>query len=280
LNFLNCKGKLLSLENPIIMGILNVTPDSFYAESRFLENNILPKAQQMYKDGATILDIGGYSTRPNAPEISEQEELRRVLPAIELIHTNLPDVIISIDTFRGEVAKQAIEKGASVINDISGGNLDTKMFENLAYFNENGINVPYILMHSKGNPQTMTQLTDYTHLEGDILQYFNEKIINLRKIGQKDIILDLGFGFAKTLDQNYQLLKNLQIFHIFELPLLVGVSRKSMIYRLLETTPQNSLLGSAVLHTIALQKGANIIRTHDIKETADTIKLVEKCSKV
>ena len=153
------------------------------------------------------------------------------------------------------------------------------MFETLAYFNEQGINIPYILMHSKGNPQTMAQLTDYVDLEGDILQYFNEKIKILRNIGQKDIILDLGFGFAKTLDQNYQLLQLLQIFHIFELPLLVGVSRKSMIYKLLETTPQNSLLGSVVLHTIALQKNANIIRTHDVKETADTIKLVEKCKK-
>lgn len=259
------------------MGILNVTPDSFYAESRFLENDILPKALQMYQDGATILDIGGYSTRPNAPEITEEEELNRVLPAIELIYKNLPNAIISVDTFRGEVAKQAIEKGASIINDVSGGNLDNKMFETLAYFNAQGINVPYILMHSKGNPQTMTKLTDYTHLEGDILQYFNEKILHLRNIGQKDIVLDLGFGFAKTLDQNYQLLKNLQIFNIFGLPLLVGVSRKSMIYKLLETTPQNSLLGSAVLHTISLQKGANIIRTHDVKETADTIKLVKKC---
>ncbi len=271
--FLNCKGKLISLETPIVMGILNITPDSFYESSRVSLENILQKATQMHTEGATILDIGGYSTRPNAPEVLLDEELARTLPAIEIIQKHLPDVLISIDTFRGEVAKQAVLAGASIINDVSGGNLDETMFETLAYFNANGIHLPYVLMHSKGNPQTMAQMTDYTHFEGDILQYFDQKINALKAIGQHDIILDLGFGFAKTLEQNYQLLKNLQIFQIFERPLLVGVSRKSMIYKFLNTTPENSLIGTTVLHTFALQKGAKILRTHDVKETMDTIKV-------
>lgn len=255
------------------MGILNVTPDSFYEGSRLGTNSdkqILEKASQMLEEGATILDIGGYSTRPNADDISVEEEIKRVLSSIHSIKKEFPNAIISIDTFRSKVAKEAIQAGADLINDVSGGNLDSKMFETVA-----DLKVPYILMHMKGTSQTMKTLTDYENIIAEMITYFHDKITILKSLGVEEIILDLGFGFAKTIDQNYFLLQHLTIFEQLELPILAGLSRKSMIYKRLDIPVSEALNGTIILNTIAIQNGAKILRVHDVKEAMQTIQLLE-----
>ncbi|WP_291720337.1 dihydropteroate synthase [Bernardetia sp.] len=257
------------------MGILNATPDSFYEGSRTTtDRDVLQKASQMLEEGATILDIGGYSTRPDADTISIEEEINRVVPTIESIKKEFPKSVISIDTFRSEVARAAVEAGADLINDVSGGNLDKKMFETVAT-----LKVPYILMHMRGTPQTMKTLTNYENIIADIMTYFQERIIKLKSLGVNDIILDLGFGFAKTIEQNYFLLKNLSVFENLDLPILVGISRKSMIYKRLDIPVSEALNGTTILNTIALQNGAKILRVHDVKEAMQTIKILSYLGK-
>jgi len=269
---LNVKGKLTDISSPCVMGILNLTPDSFYNSSRAGSvDDALLRTEAFLKDGAKFIDIGAYSSRPGAAEVSTNEELNRIVPVVEAITKKLPEAVISIDTFRAKVAKESIEAGAHIINDIASGDLDKAMFETVA-----SLGVPYIMMHMKGNPQTMQQQTAYKDLALDITDYFSTKIAQLQKLGAKDIILDPGFGFAKTLDQNYQLLNQLEDFNIFEMPLLVGFSRKSMIYKFLGLTPQEALNGTSVLNTIALLKGASILRVHDVKAAVECIALVQK----
>jgi dihydropteroate synthase len=266
---LNLRGNLLSLNSPLVMGILNLTPDSFYHGSRMSDENILLQhVEKMVKDGVSILDIGGYSTRPNADDITISEELKRIIPAIEKIRNNFPEVYISIDTFRAEVAKKAVNAGADIINDISGGTLDVDMFNTVTE-----LNVPYILMHMKGTPQTMKTQATYDNMVLEIIEYFQGKVHDLRSRGVKDIILDPGFGFAKSIEQNYSLLKNLPEFKMLELPLLVGLSRKSMIYKKLDIGTEDALNGTTALNMIALLNGANILRVHDVKEAVETVKL-------
>lgn len=271
---INVRGKLLDLSKPCVMGILNVTPDSFYAESRKQsEEDILRRVNEILEQEATIIDIGAYSSRPGANEVSPEEETERLTHALTIIRKAYPEVIISIDTFRANVAETCVRNyGADIINDISGGELDKNMFETVAR-----LQVPYILMHMKGTPQNMQQDTHYDNLLADILQYFGRKIDELHELGVNDIILDPGYGFAKTLEQNYELLHEQEALLQFGLPLLVGISRKSMIYRLLDTTPQDALNGTSVLNTIALTKGANILRVHDVREAVETIKIVNAC---
>ena len=269
---LNCKGRLLDLSKPIVMGILNVTPDSFFDGGKYTNaDNVLAQVSKMLEDGATIIDVGGMSSRPGAEVIDEEEELLRVLPVIERIVANFPETIISIDTVNSKVAEKSVEAGASIINDISAGNLDDKMFETVAK-----LNVPYILMHMQGRPETMQQNPNYEDLMTDILDFFIEKIGQLRALKVKDIILDPGFGFGKTVEDNYHLLKNIDGFKILGLPLLVGISRKSMIYKVLETNAQEALNGTTVLNTLALEKGAKILRVHEVKEAMETIQLWKK----
>jgi dihydropteroate synthase len=267
---INIQGKLLDLSNPLVMGILNVTPDSFFEQSRVAhEESLLQKAQSMLEAGAAILDIGGYSTRPGAADVSPEEELARVLPAIQLLRKNIPEVVISIDTFRAEVAKQAIEAGANIINDVSGGDIDVRMFQTVA-----DLRCPYILTHMRGTPQTMSAYTDYPKgLTVEMLDYFAEKLTLLRKIGVKDVIIDPGFGFAKTLEQNYELLRELESFKILEEPLLIGISRKSMITKYLGIDAKDALNGTTVINTLVLTKGAIILRVHDVKEAIESVKL-------
>lgn len=264
------KGKLFLLDEPLIMGILNITPDSFYEGSRLSGeiDEVLEKAGKMILEGADILDIGGYSSRPGAAEVSEIEELDRVIPAIEAIKRNFPETLISIDTFRAKVAEEAVKAGADIVNDISAGNLDPNMIPTVGK-----LNVPYIAMHMKGTPKDMQEQTQYKDILLEITHYFAKKMEECIKAGIKDVILDPGFGFAKTLDQNYWILKNLSYFKIIQAPILVGVSRKSMIYKLLDITPQDSLNGTSVLNMVALQNGANILRVHDVKEAKQTLKL-------
>ncbi|MCS6794366.1 MAG: dihydropteroate synthase [Raineya sp.] len=266
------KGNLKFLDTPWLMGILNVTPDSFFEASRQKNlDELLKNAEKMLSEGADILDIGGYSTRPGANEVSLQEELKRVIPAIEAVRKNFPDSLISVDTFRAEVAQKAVEAGADIINDVSGGNLDEAMFETVAR-----LQVPYILMHSRGNPQTMTQMCHYENFLIEILHFFVQKIKKLRILGVKDIIADVGFGFAKNIDQNFFLLKNLSYFQILQVPLLVGISRKSMIYKTLSISPQEALNGTTALNMFALTQGANILRIHDVKEAKEAVILYQK----
>jgi dihydropteroate synthase len=268
---LNVGGKILSLNAPAVMAILNITPDSFFSGSRVTElDKVTERAGKMLEEGATFIDVGGYSTRPGAQEVSETEEQDRVLPVIEVLKSVFPEVLISIDTFRATVAENAVKAGAVMINDIAGGQLDEKMFETVGR-----LQVPYVLMHSRGTPQTMIKLNNYENLLQDIFGYFEEKIYLLRHFGVKDIILDLGFGFAKDISQNYELLNNLNYFDGLECPMLVGISRKSMIYKKLNIAPEESLNGTTVLNTIALMKGANILRVHDVKETVQAVKLFE-----
>ncbi len=263
--------KLLDLSIPVVMGILNATPDSFYEGSR--EDSIsgaLDKASEMISSGAKIIDVGGYSTRPGADDISIEEEIERVLPIIEALRREFPEVIISIDTFRSQVAEKAILAGANIINDVSGFEIDPKIIEIAAKFK-----IPYILMHTRGTPQTMSSLTEYENLFKDIAFYFSKKIAELKKAGVNDIILDPGFGFAKTIEQNYELLNNLEVFHLLEKPILTGLSRKSMIYKKLGITAEESLNGTIALNAIALEKGAKILRVHDVKEAVDLIDLLK-----
>lgn len=267
---LNIAGKLLDLSTPQVMGILNVTPDSFFSGSRVLQiEDAYKKADKMLSEGASMLDIGGHSTRPGADAVSEEEELNRVLPVVEMLRKRFPEAIISIDSFRASVARKSIEAGAHIINDIAGGNLDPLMFETVAE-----LNVPYILMHSRGTPQTMKELNQYDDLVTDVLRELQAKIYQLRQLGVKDIVADMGFGFAKNADQNYVLLRELQAFEALGVPLLVGVSRKSMIWRKLDITPDQSLNGTTALNTVAILNGANILRVHDVKEAIEVIKLV------
>ncbi|MFN8343552.1 MAG: dihydropteroate synthase [Spirosomataceae bacterium] len=268
---LNIGGKLLDLSTPQVMGILNVTPDSFYSGSRVLQTEeAYKKAERMLSEGASLLDIGGHSTRPGADAVSEEEELKRVLPVIEILRKRFPEAILSIDTFRASVARQAVEAGAHIINDIAGGNLDPAMFETVA-----SLQVPYILMHSRGTPQTMKSLNRYEHLVTDILRELQAKIYQLQQLGVKDIVADMGFGFAKNADQNYVLLRELKTFQWLNVPLLIGVSRKSMIWRKLDITPEQSLNGTTVLNTVALLNGADILRVHDVKEAGEAVKLIQ-----
>ncbi len=269
---LNCHGKILSLASPVVMGILNVTPDSFYDGGQYTApQQFMAQAERMIAEGATILDVGGYSSRPGAADISTDEELNRVIPAIEGIRKIYPGTIISIDTFRSEVARAAVQAGAAIINDISGGTLDGKMFATAAE-----LKAPYILMHMRGTPRTMTQLTSYDDVVLEVITYFEQKIAQLRAAGVVDIIIDPGFGFAKTRDQNFELLRRLNELQIFELPILAGLSRKSMTYKTLGIEASEALAGTITLNTMALLQGANILRVHDVKEAVQTVKLVEK----
>ncbi|WP_018476606.1 dihydropteroate synthase [Pontibacter roseus] len=271
---LNCRGKILSLDTPLVMGILNVTPDSFYANSRLASiNEVLQRAEIMLREGADILDIGGYSSRPGATDISPDEELDRLIPAIEAIVQAFPEAILSVDTFRAKVTEASIAAGAHIINDIGGGTLDEAMFETVAR-----LQVPYILMHMRGTPQTMNSLTDYEDLVLEIIDELQAKVAGLKKLGVHDIILDPGFGFAKTVEQNFELMRRLEELRILELPLLVGVSRKSMTYKFLGIDQSEALAGTIALNTIALGKGADILRVHDVKETKQTIQLYTKAT--
>lgn len=270
---INIKGQLLSLDEPQVMGILNVTPDSFYAGSRKqTEAAIIDRIEMILREGASIIDVGGYSSRPDAAEVSETEEMQRLEMALQPLLQHYPDVVVSVDTFRSSVARQCVEKyGVAMINDISGGELDERMFDTVAQ-----LRVPYIMMHMRGTPQTMQQQTDYEDVTADLLKYFSQKLERLFRLGVNDVILDPGFGFSKTLTQYYELMRHLGDFRIFGLPLLVGVSRKSMIYKLLETTPEESLNGTTVLHTYALLQGADILRVHDVRAAKEAIRIVQQ----
>ena len=266
---LNCKGNLIDISTPKIMGILNITPNSFYDGGKFkTETDILNHVEKMLFDGATFIDIGAYSSKPKSEFVSETDEINRIIPVVDLVLKHFQNAILSIDTFRSEVAKRCIESGAAMINDISAGNLDEKMMPTVAV-----LNVPYIMMHMKGTPQTMQTLTNYENLIQEILFYFSEKVSLARSFGINDIIIDPGFGFAKTVDQNYEILQKLELFNILELPILAGISRKSMIHKVLETSAQEALNGTTVLNTIALTKGAAILRVHDVKEAMECVKL-------
>ncbi len=270
--YININGSLLDLSTPRVMGILNVTPDSFYAGSRMqTEAEIAGRAQQILDEGGTIIDIGAYSSRPNAENVSPREEMERLRMGLEILRKTHPEAVISVDTFRADVARMCVEEyGVAIINDIAAGEMDADMFRTVAE-----LNVPYIMMHMQGTPQSMQQHPHYDNLLKEVFLYFAEKVQQLRDLGVKDIILDPGFGFGKTVEHNYELLAHMEEFRIFELPLLVGVSRKSMIYRLLGNTPQDALNGTTVLDTICLLKGADILRVHDVREAVETVKIVE-----
>lgn len=271
--YINVNGRLMDLSEPQVMGILNVTPDSFYAGSRSeTEKDIVQRLHQIIDEGASIIDIGGYSSRPNAEHISAAEEMNRLRNGLEIIRKHSPNAVVSVDTFRADVAKMCVEEyGVAIINDISAGQMDKEMFPTIAK-----LGVPYIIMHMKGTPQDMQMNPQYDHFLKEIFYYFSEKVQKLRDLGVKDIIIDPGFGFGKTLEHNYELMNHLEEFSLFELPLLVGISRKSMIYKLLGTTPEEAINGTTALHTIALLKGANILRVHDVKEAVESIKIVQK----
>jgi dihydropteroate synthase len=269
---LNVQGRLIDLSTPKIMGVLNVTPDSFYADSRVTElTSVLQRAEVMVQEGADFLDVGGYSSRPGATDISESEELKRVVPVIETLRKEFPGIVLSIDTFRSEVAQSALYAGADMINDITGGEGDAKMYAVAAH-----TNAPYVLMHMRGTPQTMNQLTQYEDLLQEMIDYFHVRLEKLKQAGVKDVIVDPGFGFAKTVEQNFKLLHSLEGLQILEKPLLVGLSRKSMVWRTLETTPEHALNGTTVLNTVALLKGAAILRVHDVKAAREAIVLTSR----
>lgn len=271
--YINVNGRLMDLSEPQVMGILNVTPDSFYAGSRMgTEKDIINRLHQITSEGASILDIGAYSSRPDAEHISTEEEMNRLRTGLDLVRKHQPEAVVSVDTFRADVAKMCVEEfGAAMINDISAGQLDAAMFGTIAQ-----LGVPYIMMHMQGTPQNMQMNPHYDHLLKEVFLYFAERVQKLRDLGAKDIIIDPGFGFGKTLEHNYELMNHLDEFQLFELPLLVGISRKSMIYKLLGTTPEKALNGTTVLNTIALMKGANILRVHDVKAAKEAVTLVEK----
>jgi dihydropteroate synthase len=268
---INCKGNLIDLTEPKVMGILNLTPDSFYDGGKYKNSDsVIFWTEKMIVEGATFIDIGAYSSRPNAQDISVEEELSRILPVTERLLKEFPELLLSIDTYRSRVARECLSLGAAMINDISAGKLDGGMLPTVAEFK-----VPYIAMHLKGGPKTMQQHTTYKDLLGEILYYFSERVAVARALGINDIIIDPGFGFAKTLEQNYTLLQNLPYFKTLNLPILVGLSRKSMIYRLLNITADEALNGTTALNMVALHKGANILRVHDVKEAVECIKLNE-----
>jgi dihydropteroate synthase len=269
---INCKGKLIDLSTPRVMGIINVTPDSFYDGGETTsEKEILKQAERMLFEGATFLDLGGYSSRPGATEVLVEEELNRVMPALEAILKEFPEAMLSIDTFRSKVARKAIEHGAALVNDISGGQLDTDMLTTVAQ-----LQVPYIAMHMRGTPQTMTQNTTYEQVTRDVLNYFSGKLKEANEAGINDLIVDPGFGFSKTRSQSFTLLNELELFQNLGQPLLIGISRKSMIYKTLGTTAENALNGTTALHSIALLKGANILRVHDVKEAMECVSLISE----
>ena len=271
--YINVNGRLMDLSEPQVMGILNVTPDSFYAGSRSeTEKDITERLHQIIDEGASIIDIGGYSSRPSAEHISVKEEMNRLRNGLEIIRKHSPNAIVSVDTFRADVATMCVEEyGVAIINDISAGQMDKEMFSTIAR-----LGVPYIIMHMKGTPQDMQVSPQYDHFLKEIFYYFSKKVQKLRDLGVKDIIIDPGFGFGKTLEHNYELMNHLEEFNLFELPLLVGISRKSMIYKLLGTTPEEALNGTTALNTLALLKGANILRVHDVREAVETTKIVQK----
>lgn len=272
---INCKGKVIDLEIPKIMGILNITPDSFYDKSRAQsDENILIGVQSMIDDGAEFIDIGAYSSRPGAPFVSESEEQKRLFPALELILKAFPDALISIDTFRSSIASDAIKMGASIINDISGGDMDEGMFDLIAQEN-----IPYIMMHKRGTPETMSSLNRYDDLIPDIITELQEKITRLHEKGAYDIIVDPGLGFAKDTAQNYEIIKNIKSFEILGHPLLIGASRKSMVYKVLECDSNEALNGSTVIHTASLLNGASILRVHDVKEAVEAVKITNLLKK-
>lgn len=271
--YINVKGRLLDLTTPQVMGILNVTPDSFYSGSRMqTQEEIAVRVRQIIDEGASIIDIGAYSSRPNAEHITAGEEMNRLRTGLEIVNRNHPNAIVSVDTFRADVAEQCVKDyGVAIVNDIAAGEMDDRMFETVAR-----LGVPYIMMHMQGTPQNMQKEPHYDNLIKEVFIYFARKVQQLRDLGMKDIILDPGFGFGKTLEHNYELMARLEEFSIFELPLLVGVSRKSMIYKLLGGTPQDALNGTTVLDTVALMKGANILRVHDVREAVEAVRIVEK----
>lgn len=274
--YINVNGSLLDLSTPCVMGILNITPDSFYAGSRMqTETEIARRVTRIIAEGAGIIDIGAYSSRPNAENVSAKEEMERLRTGLGILYKVQPDAVVSVDTFRADVARMCVEEyGVAIINDIAAGEMDEDMFRTVAR-----LNVPYIMMHMQGTPQNMQQHPHYDNLLKEIFQYFARKVQQLRDLGVKDMVLDPGFGFGKTLEHNYELLSHLEEFRVFELPLLVGVSRKSMIYRLLGITPQEALNGTTALDTICLLKGANILRVHDVREAVETVKIVEAMRK-
>ena len=271
--YINANGRLMDLSEPQVMGILNVTPDSFYAGSHGVtEGYIIDRIHQIMNEGASIIDIGACSTRPGADEVSIEEEMSRLRMGLELIRKHRPDAIVSVDTYRADVAKMCVEEyGAAIINDISAGQMDKQMFPTIAR-----LGIPYIIMHMKGTPKDMQVNPQYDHFLKEVFYYFSEKVQRLRDLGVKDIIIDPGFGFGKTLEHNYELMNNLEEFALFELPLLVGVSRKSMIYKHLGITPEEALNGTTTLNTIALLKGASILRVHDVRQAMESIKIVQK----
>ncbi len=269
---INCKGKLLNFDSPIVMGILNVTPDSFYDGGNLeTESQLIEQASNMIQSGATILDIGGYSSKPGAKEVSVEEELNRVVPAIQLISSKFPEVILSIDTFRSEVARAAVNAGAALINDISAGDLDSNMFMTVKE-----LQVPYCLMHMQGTPQTMQTKPEYDKVVTEVFYSLAKKVEELKKMGVNDLLIDPGFGFGKSIEHNYELLQNLPHLKLLNLPILVGLSRKSMIYKVLNCTPDEALNGTTALQSFALFRGANILRVHDVKEAQETIYLYNK----
>jgi dihydropteroate synthase len=270
---LNCKGRLLVLDKPVVMGILNLTPDSFYSGSRIEQSDVLKKAEQMINEGATILDIGGQSTRPGSERLSADGELKRVLPAIEAIKKEFPAVFLSIDTYHAKVAKDTVAAGIDIVNDISAGELDASMLSTVA-----ALKVPFIAMHMQGTPDTMQQNPTYENITREVVDYFIQKTSACKAIGIVDLILDPGFGFGKTITHNFQLLKTMEALQIFHVPILAGLSRKSTVWKTLKITPEEALNGTTVLNTIALTKGASILRVHDVKEAMETITLYEAYS--
>ena len=268
---INCNGNLIDLSKPRVMGILNLTPDSFYDGGRNKSKaRILKKVERMLEEGATFIDIGGYSSRPGASDVEESEEAKRVLPIVEALLAEFPEILISIDTFRSTIVIESVARGACMVNDISGGNLDPRMFETISK-----LQIPYILMHMPGNPKTMQKNTHYENLILDITYYFSKKISELRALNVNDVIIDVGFGFGKTLQQNYELLKNLEHFKFLNVPILSGISRKSMLYKVLNTTPQETLNATTVANTLAVLNGSDILRVHDVREAVETLKILE-----
>lgn len=269
---INCKGDLINLATPKLMGVLNLTPDSFYDGGKYTEREVIfDRAKKMLTEGATFIDLGAYSSRPGAEHVSEKEELNRLLPILTGLVERFPKAYFSVDTFRSKVAREAIEAGAALINDISAGNADSKMLPTIAE-----LQVPFIMMHMKGTPKTMQQKTQYKNLLQEIAYYFSEKIEQAHHLGINDLILDPGFGFAKDTAQNFELLRKMKNLTHFGYPLLAGISRKTMVYRTLEITPEEALNGTTVLNTIALQQGASILRVHDVKEAQQSLRLVQK----
>lgn len=269
---INCLGKLVDLSVPKVMGILNVTPNSFFDGGKYHnEKELLEQVGKMLDEGAAFIDIGAYSSKPSAEFVSEAEEIERLIPIVKLVLRHFPETLISVDTFRANVAKAAVENGACIVNDISAGSLDANMMQTIAK-----LQVPYVMMHMKGNPQTMQSLAKYENITREMLVYFSEKVAQARSLGINDLIIDPGFGFAKILEQNFEVMNSLELFQMLELPILVGVSRKSMIYKTLETKADFALNGTTVLNTIALQKGANILRVHDVKEAIESIRLISR----